>query len=87
MLEDRSWILEFGTHARIVEPVEDYKLVQSIRVFYGLTEAEFGITEEAWIRTPMDEETAAVITAGFQVLFDPDDRLAAAVAHAAEIAR
>lgn len=83
LLEDRSWISSLGSDARVVGPVEDYNLVQSIRAFYGPTEAEFGITDEAWARLPLDRETAGVINDGLQILYDPDDCLRRAVACAA----
>lgn len=83
LLEDRAWIHDFGADAGVAGPVEDYKLVQSIRVFYGPTEAEFGVTDEAWIRPPIDRETAGVINDGLQILYDPEGRLAEAVALAA----
>jgi hypothetical protein len=87
LLDDRSWIQGFGADARIVGPVEDYNLVQSIRVFYGSTEAEFGVTDEAWARPPIDKETAGVINDGLQIIHDPDGVLAAAVAAAANTQR
>ncbi len=87
LLEDQSWILDLGSNARVAGPVEDYKLVQSVRVFYGPTEAEFGITEEAWARLPIDRETAGVINAGLKILYDPDDCLKNAAAYAAKTFR
>ena len=87
LLEDRTWMLDLGADARIVEGVEDYQLVQSIRVFYGPTEVEFGVADEAWMRLPVDKDTAGVINNGFRILFDPDGRLAAAAADAAKTDR
>ena len=87
LLDDRSWIFEFGADARIAGPVEDYNLVQSIRVFYGMTEAEFGVTDEAWAKLPIDLETAGVINNGLQILYDPEGRLERAAAYAASITR
>ncbi len=87
LLDDRSWIRGLGADARGDGPVEDYNLVQSIRVFYGSTEAEFGITDEAWAQLPIDRETASVINDGLHVLYDPHNHLAAAVAAAAKILR
>ena len=87
LLDDRSWIHELGADARVAGQVEDYHLVQSIRVFYGSTEAEFGITDEAWARLPLDRETAGVIKAGLRIIHDPDGLLAAAVADAANTLR
>jgi hypothetical protein len=85
LLDDRAWIQDFSDDARVAGPVEDYKLVQSIRVFYGPTEAEFGVTDEAWIRPPIDRETAGVINDGLQILYDPKGRLADAAALASAI--
>lgn len=87
LLDDVSWIFQFGTDARVAGDVEDYNLVQSLRVWYGTTEAEFGITDEAWAQLPMDAETAGVINNGLQMLYDPEGRLAMAVAHAAKASR
>ena len=83
LLSDRSWIAEFGPGARIDEAVEDYNLVQSIRVYYGETEAEFGITDQAWIEPPIDHETAGVMNDGLRILYDSSGRLEQAVAIAA----
>ncbi len=81
LLDERSWIRELGDDARIVGPVEDYNLVQSIRVFYGSTEAEFGVTDAAWALLPIDEQTARVIRDGLRILYDPEGALAMAVEH------
>ncbi len=75
LLEDLSWVTELGCDARIIGPVEDYKLVQSVRVRYGPTEAEFGVTDEAWATPPIDPETAGVINDGLRILLDPDGKL------------
>lgn len=83
LLDDRAWILGFGADARIAATVEDYNLVQSVRVFYESTEAEFGIADEAWAQPPIDSETAAVINNGLQILYDPEGRLKQAIAFAA----
>ena len=87
LLNERSWIHDLGANARVAGSVEDYNLVQSIRVFYGSIEAEFGVTDEAWMQLPIDEETASVLNDGLQVLYDPEGRLAAAAAYAAEMFR
>ena len=87
LLDDRSWIDSFGADARVAGPVEDYNLVQSIRVFYGSTEAEFGITDETWAQLPIDRETAGVINDGLRIIYDPDGLLATAAAHAANTLR
>ena len=83
LLDDRGWILGFGADARVAGSVEDYRLVQSVRVFYGPTEAEFGVTDEAWIQPPIDRETAGVINDGLLILYDPEGCLADAAARAA----
>ena len=60
-------------------------MVQSIRVFYGSIEAEFGITDEEWMRLPIDRETAGVINDGLRILYDPEGRLAEAAAFAEKV--
>ena len=87
LLKDRSWISSFGSGARIAGAVEDYNLVQSLRVFYGSTEVEFGITDQAWMQLPIDRETAGVINDGLLILYDPDGRLQEAAAHVAKMVR
>ena len=83
LLIDRSWIAAFGSDARIAGAVEDYNFVQSIRVFYGDIEAEFGVTDQAWMEPPIDRKTAGVMNAGLQILYDPSGRLEQALAIAA----
>ena len=85
LLEDRSWIFGFGADARVSGAIEDYNLVQSIRVFYGVTEAEFGVTAQAWAQLPIDPETAAVMNDGLRILYDPEGRLKSAVAYAESV--
>lgn len=80
LLDDRAWIAGFGSDARVAGPVEDYNLVQSVRVFYGTTEAEFGVTDLAWTQPPIDRETASVINNGLRILYDPAGRLREAAA-------
>jgi hypothetical protein len=87
LLEDRTWIHEFGADAEVPGPTEDYNLVQSIRVFYGATEAEFGVTEQAWAQLPMDPETAGVINNGLRILYDPEGLLDRAIGYAESVAR
>lgn len=87
LLEDRSWISGLGSHASIADTVEDYNLVQSIRVFFGSTEAEFGITDEAWAQLPIDSETAGVINDGLLILYDPDGCLKEAAAYSEKMMR
>ncbi len=87
LLNDRTWIREFGADAEVAGAVEDYNLVQSLRVFYGTTEAEFGVTNVAWTELPIDHETAAVMNNGLRILYDPEGRLERALAFAATIGR
>lgn len=87
LLRDRSWITDFDSDARIADAVEDYNLVQSIRVFYGETEVEFGVTDVAWAEPPIDPETAGVINDGLRILYDPSGRLEQAKAIAASCNR
>lgn len=86
LLDDRDWIYSFDDGARIDENVEDYNLVQSLRAYFGVTEAEFGITDEGWAKAPIDPDTAAVINDGLKILYDPQGRLASAIAYAAGLA-
>ena len=87
LLADLSWVTTLGTGARVPGAVEDYKLVRSIRVFYGATEAEFGIANQAWMELPIDRETAAVMNDGLRILYDPEGRLETALASAASSVR
>ncbi len=81
-LGDLTWISEFGV-ARDVS-VEDYGLVQSVRVFYADgPEVEYGITSSEWVTLPLDEGTITVLRNGVLVLLDRDGALPRAV----EIAR
>ena len=82
LLEDRSWIYGFGADAEMPGPTEDYNLVQSIRVFYGATEAEFGVTDQVWAQLPIDPETAGVMNDGLRILYDPGGLLEKAIGYA-----
>jgi hypothetical protein len=82
LLEDRKWIYSFGADAQVPGLTEDYNLVQSIRVFYGATEAEFGVTDQAWAELPIDPETAGVMNNGLRILYDPEGRLERAIGYA-----
>lgn len=84
-LENRSWVTEFGSDARVAGAVEGYNLVQSIRVFYGALEVEFGVADRTWMELPIDRETASVMRNGLRILYDPEGRLEKAVAHAASL--
>lgn len=87
LLEDRTWIAELGPNACVNAAIEDYNLVQSLRVFFGETEAEFGITDQAWMELPIDRETADVMNDGLRILHDPEGRLARAASYAASLPR
>ena len=87
LLTDHSWITGIRSDARVAGPVEDYNLVQSIRVFYGGAEAEFGVTDQEWIELPLDHDTAGVMNDGLWILYDPTGRLGKAVAHAASLSK
>ena len=87
LLEDQAWITELGSTACVSVAIEDYNLVQSLRVFFGETEAEFGITDQAWMELPIDRETADVMTDGLRILYDPEGRLARAASYAASLPR
>lgn len=71
-LADISWALAFGVSMSF--ELEDWNLVQSVRVFYedGL-EVEFGLTVRDWaLPAPGTMETVAD---AFVVLYDPDGLL------------
>jgi hypothetical protein len=85
LLDDRVWVYGFGVDARVAGPVEDYELVQSLRVFYGATEAEFGVTDQAWMQPPIDHETAGVMNDGLRILYDPGGSLRGAKALARSV--
>jgi predicted nucleotidyltransferase len=77
-LGDLTWISEFGVAQEV--SVEDYGLVQSVRVFYADgPEVEYGITSSEWVTLPLDEGTIAVLRDGVVVLLDRDGALTRAV--------
>lgn len=77
-LGDLTWISEFGVAQAV--SVEDYGLVQSVRVFYSDgPEVEYGITSPEWVTLPLDEGTRKVLRAGVLVLLDRDGALTRAV--------
>ena len=49
--------------------------MQSLRVYYGALEVEFGIAPEAWVELPIDSGTAQVMKDGFRIVYDPEGRL------------
>lgn len=69
LLNDRDWLSHFGD-ANVVED-EDWGLVQSIRVFYGKLEVEFGIAGLEWVQPPIDSGTAKVLRQPMCILHDP----------------
>lgn len=77
-LGDLTWISEFGVAQAV--SVEDYGLVQSVRVFYSDgPEVEYGITSPEWVTLPLDEGTLTVFRGGVLVLLDRDGALTRAV--------
>ncbi len=68
-LNNTEWIRAFGVPAR--KDFEDWGKVTSVRVWFqdGL-EVEFGITDEDWVKEPLDAGTKAVIKDGYRILFD-----------------
>ena len=77
-LGDLTWISEFGVAQDV--SVEDYGLVQSVRVFYvDGPEVEYGITSSEWVTFPLDEGTITVLRKGVLVLMDRDGGLTRAV--------
>lgn len=73
-LADLSWTLQFGDVRE--HQVEDYGRVMSVRAWYtdGL-EVEYGITDEDWAASPLDEGTRRVISDGMVVLYERDKLL------------
>ncbi|NTV30446.1 nucleotidyltransferase domain-containing protein [candidate division WWE3 bacterium] len=72
---DQSWVTKFGPVVR--SQLEDYGLVQAIRVFYekGL-EVEYCITTPEWLSTtPIDGGTKRVISDGVKAYFDRHGRI------------
>jgi predicted nucleotidyltransferase len=75
LLDDQSWLREFGTYESIV--VETYGIVTSIFVDYdrGL-EIEFGIAPQGWTDIPVDSGTERVVRDGMIICYDPEGLLA-----------
>ena len=71
LLQDEDWTRQFGdVDSSRKEP---YGVVTSIRVFYSSgMEAEFGIAPDSWASIPLGPGTRRVISAGMQILHDPD---------------
>jgi len=70
LLNERDWLDTFGTPTAV--GVEDYGLVQSIRVYYGTLEVEFGIAGLEWVEPPIDSGTAEVLREPMRILHDPE---------------
>ena len=70
LLNDRDWVEQFGEACSCV--LEDYSLVQSLRVFYknGM-EVEFGITSLDWIAETELKSTGKILSGGYRVIYDP----------------
>ena len=64
-LKERTWVRTFGEP--LIETLEDYGLLKSIRVRYSDLEVEFGIACVEW---PLDIGSRQVINDGMQVLFE-----------------
>jgi predicted nucleotidyltransferase len=73
-LENLDWINIFG---KIKDySIEDWGLVQSVRVFYENSfEVEFGLTESIWTDIPVDKGTYQVISDGSEIIIDKTNRL------------
>jgi predicted nucleotidyltransferase/catechol 2,3-dioxygenase-like lactoylglutathione lyase family enzyme len=70
----RDWVEQFGAVDR--EQVEHYGKVTSLRVWYkGGLEVEYGMTDQSWLSSPLDEGTRSVISTGMKVLFERGDVL------------
>lgn len=78
LLDNQNWLEFFGTPE--IVGVEDYGLVQSVRVSYDATEVEFGIAGLEWASHPIDPGTAAVMREPMHIFYDPEGLLQAAVA-------
>jgi len=73
-LQGSDWIQQFGTIEK--QQIEDYGLLTSIRVWYtDGREIEYGITDEKWAATPLDEGSRKVISDGMKVLFEQEQIL------------
>jgi predicted nucleotidyltransferase len=71
---DQTWVSLFGEIER--SQVEDWGKVESLRIHYrnGL-EVECGFATPEWARSPIDEGTLRVVSAGMKILYDPNGLL------------
>lgn len=73
-LEETNWVREFGTPIR--QLIEDWGKVTSLRVWFeGGLEVEFGITDEDWLKVPLDAGTKSVLEDGYRILFDRNGKV------------
>lgn len=69
-LRNRRWLERFGIVLNW--ELEDYQLVQSLRVFYeNGPEVEFGITSLDWIAESQLQSTGKILSGGYRVIHDP----------------
>jgi predicted nucleotidyltransferase len=70
LIDDNKWPQLFGVIN--IQSWEDWGKVQSLRVHYesGL-EVEFGLVDETWLASPIDEGTRSVLMHGVVVIYDP----------------
>jgi predicted nucleotidyltransferase len=67
--DDPSWLGEFGNPLQQVR--EDWGKVQSLRVWYADgKEVEFGITDEGWMKEPLDQGTKKVLKNGYRIIYE-----------------
>jgi hypothetical protein len=71
LIHDDKWPELFGSIRCL--SWEDWGKVQSLRVLYeNEKEVEFGLTDERWLASPIDDGTRAVLLQGVVVVYDPD---------------
>ena len=71
---DRAWVSLFGEATESL--VEQRGEVTSLRTFYsGGLEVEYGFTTLKWAERPMDAVSLRVVSAGMEILYDPQDIL------------
>lgn len=68
-LQNTRWAQRFGAIDR--QQFEGYSNVTSLRVWYsGSHEVEYGIADETWAASPLNEGTRQVISDGMRILFE-----------------